>query len=75
MTRVLRLGEEHVPEVTRVLCEAFYDYPFMRHLLGERHDDYEHRLGTLVHSLVMARVLRDEDLLGIMDGVDLVATA
>jgi ribosomal protein S18 acetylase RimI-like enzyme len=58
-----------------VLCEAFYDYPVMRHVLGEHHDDYEHRLNTLVHFFVMARVLRDEDLLGVMDGAQLAATA
>lgn len=75
MTTVLRLGEEHAPEVTRVLCEAFCDYPVMRHVLGEHHDDYGHRLNTLVHFFVMTRVLRDEDLLGIMDGADLTAAA
>ncbi len=75
MTTVLRLGEEHIPEVTRVLCEAFYDYPVMRHVLGERHDDYAPRLSTLVHFFVMARVLRDEELLGTMVGADLAATA
>lgn len=75
MTTVLSLGEEHVPEVTRVLCEAFYDYPVMRHVLGEHDDDYQQRLSTLVHFFVMARVLRSEELLGIMDGADLAATA
>ena len=75
MATVLSLGEEHVPEVTRVLCEAFYDYPVMRHVLGERDDDYQRRLSTLVHFFVMARVLRSEELLGIMDGADLAATA
>ena len=39
MTTVLRLGEEDVPEVTRVLCEAFYDYPVMRYVLGGHPDD------------------------------------
>ena len=75
MTTVLSLGKEHVPEVTRVLSEAFYDYPVMRYVLGEQHDDYEQRLSTLVHFFVMARVLRDEELLGTMAGADLAATA
>ena len=75
MTTVLSLGEEHVPEVTRVLCEAFHDYPVMRHVLGEHHDDYEQRLSTLVHFFAMARVLRNEELLGTMAGADLAATA
>ena len=72
---VLSLGEEQVPEVTRVLCEAFHDYPVMRYVVGGAHDDYERRLGTLVHFFVMARVLRKEVLLGSMDGADLAATA
>lgn len=75
MTTVLKLGEEHVTEVTRVLCEAFFDYPVMRHVLGEPPDDYERRLNTLIRFFVMARVLGDEDLLGIMDGADLTAAA
>jgi GNAT superfamily N-acetyltransferase len=75
MTTVLSLGKGHVPEVTRVLSEAFYDYPVMRHVLGEHHDDYEQRLSTLIHFFVMARVLRDEELLGTMAGADIAATA
>ena len=72
---VLKLTEEHVPEVTRVLCEAFYDYPVMRYVIGDGQDDYERRLNTLVHFFVMARVLRNEKLLGTIDGKDLAATA
>lgn len=75
MTTVLSLGEEHVPDVMRVLCEAFYDYPLMRYILLGQHDDYERRLSRLVHLFVMARVLRNDELLGTMEGVDLVATA
>jgi len=72
---VLKLGEEQVPEVTRVLCEAFYDYPVMRYVIGGGQDDYERRLNTLVHFFVMGRVLRNEELLGTMEGEDLAATA
>jgi GNAT superfamily N-acetyltransferase len=72
---VLRLGREHVPDVTRVLSEAFHDYPVMRYVIGEGHDDYEQRLNTLIHFFVMARVLRNEVLLGTMHGGDLAATA
>ena len=75
MTIVLRLGEEHVQKVTRVLCDAFYDYPVMRYVLGGHPEDYEGRLSTLIHFFVMARVLRNEELLGTMDGADLAATA
>ena len=72
---VLRLGQEHVPEITRVLCEAFYDYPVMRYVIGGGPGNYERQLSTLVHFFVMARVLRNEDLIGTMDGNDLAATA
>ncbi|MCH8811322.1 MAG: hypothetical protein IID07_05790, partial [Gemmatimonadetes bacterium] len=65
---VVRLSEEHVPEVTRVLCEAFYDYPVMRYVIGGGQADYGRRVRTLVHFFVMARVLRNEELLGTMDG-------
>ena len=74
-TTVLSLGEEHVPEVTRVLCESFYDYPVMQYVIGEGHDDYGGRLSTLVHFFVMARVLRNETLLGTMHNGALAATA
>ena len=72
---VFKLTEEHVPEVTRVLCEAFYDYPVMRYVIGDGQDDYARQLNTLVHFFVMARVLRNEELLGTMDRKDLAATA
>ncbi len=75
MTTVVSLGEEHVPEVTRVLCEAFYDYPMMRYVVGGDHGEYGRRLEALNHFFVMARVLREEPLIGIMDGSDLTATA
>ena len=75
MTTVLTLSEEHVPDVTRVLCEAFYDYPFMRYVVDGDDGEYGRRLHALNHFFVMARVLREEPLLGIMDGSHLAATA
>ncbi len=75
MTTVVSLGEEHVPEITRVLCEAFYDYPLMRFVVGEGQGEYGRRLEALNHFFVMARVLRGEPLIGIMNGSDLTATA
>jgi GNAT superfamily N-acetyltransferase len=68
MKTLLTLGAEDVPDVTRVLCEAFYDYPVMRYVVGDSHGDYERRQRTLVHFFVTARVLRDEVILGVMDG-------
>jgi GNAT superfamily N-acetyltransferase len=49
-----------------VLSESFFDYPVMRFVLGQERD-YEARLQKLVTFFVMARVHRDELLLGIRD--------
>jgi len=62
---VFRLGENDVAEVVDVLCEAFFDYPVMRFVLGTDIEDYEQRLETLVHFFVEVRVLRGEAMLGI----------
>lgn len=68
------LGPSDVPEVVSVLGEAFHDYPVMRYVLGEE-PEYENRLGALVRFFVMARVLREEIMLGISGGRELVAAA
>jgi ribosomal protein S18 acetylase RimI-like enzyme len=68
------LGEDHAPEVTRVLCGSFYDYPVMRYVVGDS-ADYDHRLNKFVHFFVMAHALRGDPLLGTMDGTALTATA
>ena len=71
---VLPLGAEHAQEVTRILSESFYDYPVMQYVVGDR-DDYDHYLNKLVNFFVMARVLKNEPMLGTMNGSDLAATA
>ena len=50
--------------VVDVLCEAFFDYPVMRYVLGER-PSYAGDLARLVQFFVGARVLRRETLLGV----------
>jgi GNAT superfamily N-acetyltransferase len=75
MTSVITLGEKHVQQVAGVLCEAFADYPVMRFVLGSEDKGYESRLETLMRFFVMARVLRDEIILGIDEGPDLGAAA
>jgi GNAT superfamily N-acetyltransferase len=72
---VLTLEPTAVPDVVAVLHESFFGYPVMRYVLGEEEPDYEKRLKTLVHFFVMARVFRDEELLGIYTDGDLVGTA
>ncbi|MFW6201136.1 MAG: hypothetical protein ACOC8B_01040, partial [Gemmatimonadota bacterium] len=72
------LGADDVPDVVDVLCDAFEDYPVMRYVLDspdEPDERYRRRLRTLIHFFVMARVLRDEALLGIDAGGGLGAAA
>jgi GNAT superfamily N-acetyltransferase len=71
---VVTLEPTAVRDVVDVLCESFFEYPVMRYVLGEP-ADYEERLRTLVHFFVMARVFREERLLGIRVEGDLVGTA
>jgi GNAT superfamily N-acetyltransferase len=73
-SRVERLGPEAVGEVVSVLCESFFEYPVMRHVLGPE-GDYSSRLERLVTFFVMARVLREEVLLGVRRPGGLIAAA
>jgi len=61
---VVNLCEENITEVTDVLCEAFYNYPVMKYVLGEK-EDHDNRLRKLVTFFVSARALREEPLFGI----------
>jgi GNAT superfamily N-acetyltransferase len=72
---VSRLSEAQVSHAVDVLCDAFHDYPVMRYVIGPAGDDYDRRLHTLIIFFVMARVWRDEPILGISNGSALVATA
>lgn len=58
------LPEKNTSEVIRVLSKAFYDYPVMRYVLGNK-SNYNERLHKLVGFFVAARVLRNEPMLGI----------
>ena len=67
-------GRATADDVVRVLCEAFFDYPVMRYVLGDR-DGYPERLRTLIGFFHGARVLREDAILGVSDGGELVAVA
>jgi GNAT superfamily N-acetyltransferase len=69
---VARLNSSDVPDVVSVLCEAFFDYPVMRHVLGEV-GDYARRLNVLIGMFVAARALREDPIFGIRDSAALVA--
>lgn len=72
---VKKLSKLHIPEITDVLCEAFYNYPVMKYVLGEK-EDYDTRLNKAVTFFVSARALRKEPLLGIYNSENkLVAAA
>ena len=60
---LILLPPDRAPEIVDVLCEAFYDYPVMRFVLGDP-DDYGDRIRTLIGYFVAARALRDGVLLG-----------
>lgn len=68
------LGRADVGDVVSVLCESFFDYPVMRFVLGAE-GEYSARLETLVTFFVMARVIRDEVMLGVRKPSELKAAA
>jgi GNAT superfamily N-acetyltransferase len=67
-------GRATADDVVRVVCEAFFDYPVMRYVLGPQ-AGYPERLRTLIGFFHGARVLRDDAILGISDGDELVGVA
>lgn len=60
------LAPAQAEDAVTVLCEAFFDYPVMRYVLGAR-GAYAERLRTLVGFFVTARALREEPVLGVYD--------
>lgn len=75
MSEVVTLDATRVPEVVDVIHESFYDYPVMRFVLGGAGADYGSRVRTLVNFFVMARVFRDEVLLGVNGDGGLIGAA
>jgi GNAT superfamily N-acetyltransferase len=65
--RLRNLGESDVPEIVDVLCESFFNYPVMRFVLWRERKAYGEKLKILMNFFVMARILREEILLGIGD--------
>ena len=61
-------------EVLGPLCEAFADYPVMRHVLGAE-GDYPARLRTLVGFFLTARTLRGDPMLATYDGAEVSGVA
>ncbi|UCD25592.1 MAG: GNAT family N-acetyltransferase [Gemmatimonadota bacterium] len=69
------LSPERTEEALDVLCDSFYDYPVMRHVVGDVGDDYDGKLRTLIGFFLAARVLREEPMLAVIDEGRVVAVA
>jgi GNAT superfamily N-acetyltransferase len=62
--KVTFLLPDRMENILDVLCDAFRDYPVMRHVLGGRHR-VPADLRTLIRLFVAARLLRSEPVLGV----------
>lgn len=62
--QIVNFSKQNIPEITDVLFEAFYNYPVMKYVLGEK-EDYDTRLRKAVTFFVSARALRNEPIFGI----------
>lgn len=72
---VLALPASSADEITDSLCDAFFDYPVMRYVLGGA-PHYQRRLTTLIGFFVANRVARADLMLGIRGQAgDLIGTA
>ena len=68
------LGPAAAAAATDVLSEAFRDYPVMRYVLGSD-PEYDRRLRVLFEFFLAARLLRQEPVLGVLDGTAVVGVA
>ena len=66
--RVQTLAATRADAVTSVLCEAFFDYPVMRYVLGPQ-ADYAERLTRLIGLLTAGRWQRGHPVLGLDDAL------
>jgi ribosomal protein S18 acetylase RimI-like enzyme len=72
---VEELPAERSEEAVAVLCDSFYDYPVMRHVIGAAGDKYDKRLQALIGFFVAARYCRGEPVLAVSDAGKAVAVA
>lgn len=72
---VEELPADRAEEAVAVLCDSFYDYPVMRHVIGAAGDEYDQRLQTLIGFFVAARYSRGEPVLAVSDAGKAVAVA
>ena len=62
-------------EVTRVLCDAFHDYPVMRYVVGSQGTAYDEHLRAMIGYFVQARFLHSDPVLAVAEAGELVAVA
>lgn len=68
------LNKEDVSDIVDVICDSFKNYPVMRYVLNSE-TNYEKRLKVLINFFVMARIYREEVILGIRDRTTLTGVA
>lgn len=71
----IELDAQATPQVVDLLCEAFFDYPLMRFVVGPDDEGYGERLRRLIHLFVARRVLCGDRLLGLGHRTDFDAAA
>lgn len=73
-SEIYLLNKQDVPNIVSVLCDSFANYPVMRYVLISE-TNYEHRLKILINFFVMARIFREEAIIGIGDRSNLAGVA
>lgn len=72
---VERIDASRLPEVVAVHCDAFFDYPAMRFILGPPTSDYGDRLAALIGSFLDSTQLKGGAFFGLADNGKLVGAA
>ncbi len=70
-----KLKETDAAAIIDLFCNAFYDYPVMRMVLGDIGAEYDRQLKNLIELFVMRRVWNKDPLLGIYQDDKLAAAA
>ncbi|MCP4205092.1 MAG: GNAT family N-acetyltransferase [bacterium] len=72
---IKELTRDRLDEAVDVLCDAFYDYPVMRFVVGEAGEDYPRRLRRLVSFFTMARFIHRDLVWALTDAEEVLAVA
>lgn len=72
--RVVQIPGKDIEQVVDIFCDAFFEYPVMKYVLGDT-TDYDSKYRKLIHFFVLNRVLRNEYMFGVFEQEDLKAVA